>query len=245
MTVTILIFFVCRWFVESDHSLRTYSHNLWVFVGLSTFYYGVYVFEVLQSVPPRLAPYQRLALSGVWEYLRMAQELWKFTYARSTSTWGCLCTSLTTRDRAVWPCVIIWMESHKHSMQPWRRTVMDLYQLQRSTSKQQLPPDNLFTVNKDCEKKSELLASNYGTCWSLVVCEYINPPKQTLYSSPWWAKLRKNVWQHEWSWRAQIHFWLSNVVSRKKIGKVFKLARSSLKSWAHICTRRDKEVKKS
>ncbi len=46
-------------------------------------------------------------------------------------------------------------------------------------------------------------------------------PKQTLYSCHWWNKLHTNVKAHYLSWRAQLHFELSNVVNGQKIKKLY------------------------
>ncbi len=44
--------------------------------------------------------------------------------------------------------------------------------------------------------------------------------KRTLYSRHWCNKLRTNVQHHYSSWRAQLHFELSNVVNGQKIEKL-------------------------
>ena len=100
-----------------------------------------------------------------------------------------------------------------------------------------------FVENTQNTNKIQLLPSNYGTFWSLVVCENLNP-ETNLYSAHWWNKLRSNVRQHNWSWRAQrsATFLAIKRCQRTKIVKVIKLAWSSLKSWAQICARRSKAV---
>jgi len=42
-----------------------------------------------------------------------------------------------TKDNVVWPCMTIWMESYKHSMQPWRSMAMDSNQSQSKGLKHQ------------------------------------------------------------------------------------------------------------
>ena len=77
--------------------------------------------------------------------------------------------------------------------------------------------------------KTQLLASNYGTFQLLAVCENFTP-KRTLYSAHWYAKLRKNVRLHNWSWRAQLNFELSNIVSGQKLGKLLTYHEAHLKN---------------
>ncbi len=48
-------------------------------------------------------------------------------------------------------------------------------------------------------------------------------PKRTLYSRHWCNKLRTNEKHHYSSWRAQLHFELSNVVSGQKFKKLLSL----------------------
>ncbi len=48
-------------------------------------------------------------------------------------------------------------------------------------------------------------------------------PKRTLYSSHWCDKLRRNVKHYYSSWRAKLHFELSNVVNGQKFKKLLTL----------------------
>ncbi len=45
-------------------------------------------------------------------------------------------------------------------------------------------------------------------------------PKRTLYSRYWWDKLRTDGKHHYLSWRAQLHFELSNVVNEQNSKKL-------------------------
>ena len=60
--------------------------------------------------------------------------------------------------------------------------------------------------NNTKHNKSQLLSSNYGTFWSLVVYEKVHTLKWTLYSAHQCDVLRLNVKCHNWSWRARRHF---------------------------------------
>jgi uncharacterized membrane protein len=55
---------------------------------------------------------------------------------------------------------------------------------------------NKFVETTQNTNKTQLVASNYGTFWALVVCEIFYTPKQTLYSGHQCDKLRKNVKRH-------------------------------------------------
>ncbi len=57
-------------------------------------------------------------------------------------------------------------------------------------------------------------------------------PKQTLYSCHWCDKLCTNVKPHYLSWKAQLHFELSNVVNRQKFEKLFTLNKAKVNLWA-------------
>ncbi len=59
-------------------------------------------------------------------------------------------------------------------------------------------------------------------------------PKWTLYSHHGCNKLRTNVKHHYLSWRAQLHFELSNVVNRQKNWTVINLEQSPKKPVGHI-----------
>ncbi len=57
-------------------------------------------------------------------------------------------------------------------------------------------------------------------------------PKHTLCSCHWWDKLLTNVKPHYLSWRAQLHFELSNVVNRQKFKKLLTLNKAQENLWA-------------
>ncbi len=57
-------------------------------------------------------------------------------------------------------------------------------------------------------------------------------PKQTLYSHHWCNKLRTNKKPHYSSWRAQLHFELSNVVNGQKFKKLLTLNEAQENLWA-------------
>ncbi len=59
-------------------------------------------------------------------------------------------------------------------------------------------------------------------------------PKRTLYSRHWCNKLHTNMKNYCLSWRAQLHFELSNVVNGHKIQKVINLERSPKKPLGQI-----------
>ncbi len=57
-------------------------------------------------------------------------------------------------------------------------------------------------------------------------------PKQTLYSRHWCDKLRTNVKHNYLSWRAQLHFELSNVVNGQKFKMPLTLNKAHKNLWA-------------
>ncbi len=57
-------------------------------------------------------------------------------------------------------------------------------------------------------------------------------PKQTLYSHHWCDKLDTNVKHYYLSWRAQLHFELSNVVNGQKFDKLLTLNKAPKNLWA-------------
>jgi len=57
-----------------------------------------------------------------------------------------------------------------------------------------------FEWNTQNTNKTQLLASNYGKFWSLVVRENFMPQNGPYYSAHRCDKLRKNVRQHDWYW---------------------------------------------
>ncbi len=57
-------------------------------------------------------------------------------------------------------------------------------------------------------------------------------PKPTLYSRHWCNELHTNVKPHYLSWRAQLHFELSNIVNRQIFEKLLKLNKAQENLWA-------------
>ena len=82
-----------------------------------------------------------------------------------------------------------------------------------------------FESNKTLTKHNFYLASNYGTFWSLVVCDNFNPKTDRLLGSSMRLELERSA-----------KFLAIKRCQGTKIGKVIKLARSSILSgpiWAH------------
>ncbi len=94
-----------------------------------------------------------------------------------------------------------------------------------------------FEWNTQNTNKTQLLASNYCTFRALVVCENFNPKTGPLLSSSMQQALCK--WEMpRLELKSSRSFLAIKRYQRTKSKKVFKLARSSLKSWAHICAHR-------
>ncbi len=79
--------------------------------------------------------------------------------------------------------------------------------------------------------KTQLLPSFLTVDWCKKA-KQCRDPKQTLYSRHWCNKLCTNVKQYYSSWRAQLHFELSNVVNGQKFEKLLTLNKAKKKSWA-------------
>jgi len=90
-----------------------------------------------------------------------------------------------------------------------------------------------FEWNTQNTNKTQLLASNYGTFQTLVVCENINPKTDPLLSS----SMRQALCKYETP-QLELNSLRSFVAikccQRTKFGKVMKLARSSIKKWSHM-----------
>ncbi len=88
-----------------------------------------------------------------------------------------------------------------------------------------------FRMKHKNTKKAQLLPS-FLTVDQRQKAKQFRDPKQTLYSCQWWDKLRTNVKHHYSSWRAQLHFELSNVVNGQKIETLLTLNKAQKKLWA-------------
>ena len=90
-----------------------------------------------------------------------------------------------------------------------------------------------FKSNTQNTNKTQPLASYYGTSRSLVVCENCIPNMDPLLSSLMrWALCKYEMPQLELESSAK--FLDIKHCQRTTIGKVIKLARSSIKKWVHI-----------
>ena len=89
-----------------------------------------------------------------------------------------------------------------------------------------------FVENTQNTNKTQMLASNYCTFRSLVVCENFNPKTDPLRSSSMQALFKCE------STRLQLEssatFLAIKCCQGTTIGKVIKLAQNSIKSWVHI-----------
>jgi hypothetical protein len=88
-----------------------------------------------------------------------------------------------------------------------------------------------FWMKQKNTNKTQLLSS------SLVVdllkkAKLFQDPTRTLYSCHQCNKLHTNLKHHYSSWRAQLHFELSNVVNRQKIEKLLSLNEAQINLWA-------------
>ena len=88
-----------------------------------------------------------------------------------------------------------------------------------------------FLLKTNNTNKNLFLASYPRVDRSRILWEFWDP-KQNLYSPHRCDKLHLNAKHHDWSWRARLHFYLSNVASRQKLKK---LLRSSICKLAHMC----------
>jgi len=79
---------------------------------------------------------------------------------------------------------------------------------------------NKFVEPTQNTNKTQLLASNYGTFWWLVVCENFIPRYWPSTQLTIIRSCVKNVRHPYWSWRARAHFQLSNIVRGQNFKKV-------------------------
>ncbi len=100
---------------------------------------------------------------------------------------------------------------------------------------------NEFVETTQKTNKTQLLASNYGTFWALVVCEF-STPKQTLCSAHWCDKLRKKSEMPRLELKSLQTFLAIKHCHRTKFGKVINQKRSSFYKLAHIYANRGKAV---
>ena len=94
-----------------------------------------------------------------------------------------------------------------------------------------------FESNTQNTNNTQLLASNYGTFRSLVVCENFNPKTDPLCSS----SMQQASCKCETSrleLKSSAKFLAIKRCQRTKFGKVIQLARSLIFKWAHICAHR-------
>ncbi len=75
-----------------------------------------------------------------------------------------------------------------------------------------------FWMKQKNTNKTQLLPGFLTVDWHKKVKQFWDL-KWTLYSSNWCNKLHTNVKHHYSSWRAKLHFELSNVVNRQKFKK--------------------------
>ncbi len=108
-------------------------------------------------------------------------------------------------DAAIGQVSMLYCLDARHGQQFWTKP--------KNTTKTQLLPIFLMV---DWRKK----AKQFGD------------PKQTLYSHHRCNKLRTNVKHHYSSWRAQLHFELSNVVNGQKFKKLLTLNKAQKHLWA-------------
>jgi hypothetical protein len=94
-----------------------------------------------------------------------------------------------------------------------------------------------FEQNTQNTTKTQLLASNYGTFRSLVVCENFNPKTDPLLSSSMWqASCKCEMPRLEL--KSSQTFLAIKRCEGTKIRNVIKQSRSSIYKLAHICTTR-------
>ncbi len=112
------------------------------------------------------------------------------------------CKPTRCRHRASARAVLPWWP-------PWSKILNET----KNTNKTQLLP-SFLTVDQ-CKKAKKN-----------------RDPKRTLYSRHWCNKLHTNVKHHYSSWRAQLHFELSNVVNDQKVEKLLNLNEAKKSLWA-------------
>ncbi len=88
-----------------------------------------------------------------------------------------------------------------------------------------------FWMKQKNTNKTQLLPS-FLTVDQRKKVEQFWDPKQTLYSRHWCDKLCTKVKHHYLSWRAQLHFEISNVVHEQKFEKLLTLNKAQKNLWA-------------
>ncbi len=92
-------------------------------------------------------------------------------------------------------------------------------------------PGRQFRMKRKNTNKTQLLPSFLMVDWRKKVKPFWDP-KWALYSRHWCNKLRKNVKPYYSTWRAQLHFELSNVVNGQKFEKLLTLNKAQKNLWA-------------
>ncbi len=127
----------------------------------------------------------------------------------------CNARHITQWSTSVAPCEATrcrhWVSAH--AVLPRRPPWSTISNGTKNTNKKQLLPSFLMV---DQRKKAEQF-------WD---------PKRTLYSRHQCNKLRTNRKHHYLSWRAQLHFELSNVVNGQKFKKLLTLNKAQENLWA-------------
>ncbi len=100
-----------------------------------------------------------------------------------------------------------------NTVSPWRLPWPTIWMKQKNTNKTQLLPS--FLVVDQHQKAKQF--------WDL---------KQTLYSRHQCNKLHTNVKHHYLSWRAKLHFELSNIINGQKFKKLLTLNKAKKNLWA-------------
>ncbi len=88
-----------------------------------------------------------------------------------------------------------------------------------------------FWMKHKNSNKTQLLPS-FFTVDQRKVAKQFWDPKRTLNSPHWYNKLHKNVKHYYLSWKAQLHFELSNVVNEQKFKKLLALNEAQKYLWA-------------
>ncbi len=101
----------------------------------------------------------------------------------------------------------------------------------RVSARAVLPRQPPFWMKPKNTNKTQLLPSFLTVDWRKKAKQFWDP-KWTLYSHHQWDKLRTNVKPNYLSWRAQLHFELSNVVNGQKFKKLLTLYKAQENLWA-------------
>jgi hypothetical protein len=96
----------------------------------------------------------------------------------------------------------------------------------------QLPWLKILNKTKNTNKTQLLLS--FLTVDRRKKAKQFRDPRRTLYLRHWCKKLRMNVKCYFSSWRAQLHFELSNVVNAQKFKKLLTLNEAKKNLWGHI-----------